>query len=144
MDAKEYLQQVRNADLAINNKIEELAKLRSLAIKINSLNEGERVQSSGSQDKMADAVCRITDMESEIQSEIDALMTLKREVRSVINQVSEPTLMSVLHKRYLQYDAQSYRYKPWEKIAVELDCSYQWICKLHGRALQEVEKIINS
>lgn len=144
MDAKEYLQQVRNADIMVKDKMEELAQLEALATKINALSEGERVQSSGSQDKMADTVCRIADLKAEIQTEIDNLLKLKRDVRNVINQVSEPALMSVLHKRYLQYNEKTLRFKSWEKISVDMDCSYQWVCKLHEKALQEVEKIINS
>lgn len=137
MDAKEYLQQVRNADIVIKDKMEELAELETLATKINALNEGERVQSSGSQDKMADVVCKIADLKAEIKAEVDNLLKLKREVRSVINQVSEPVMMSVLHKRYLQY-------KSWEQIAVEMGFTYRWCTKLHGKALQEVENIIKS
>ena len=137
MDAKEYLQQVRNAEILINDKTEELAELETLAIKINALNEGERVQSSGSQDKMADVVCKIADLKTEIQAEIDNLLRLKREVRNVINRVSEPVLMSVLHKRYLQY-------KSWEEIAVEMSFTYRWCTQLHGKALLEVDGIIKS
>ena len=136
MEAKEYLQSVRNADLAIQDKIEEVAKLEALATKINSLNEGERVQSSGSQDKMADAVCKIADLKSEIQTEIDNLLKLKREVRIVIEKVSEPVLMSVLNKRYIQY-------KSWEQIAIELSLSWRHTLRLHGKGLREINKIIN-
>lgn len=137
MGAKEYLQQVRNADIAIKDKMEELAGLRALATNISVVNEGERVQSSESQDKMADTMCKIADLEMEIQAEIEKLLSLKRRIRKVIGQVSEPTLMSVLHKRYLQY-------KSWEEIAVEMNFTYRWCIKLHGKALQEVGEIIKS
>lgn len=136
IEAKEYLQQVRNADIAVKDKMEELAGLEAMATKINALNEGERVQASGSQDRMADTVCKIADLKAEIQAEIDSLLELKREVRGVIKQVSEPVLMSVLHKRYLQY-------KSWEQIAVELNVSYRHTTRLHGKALQDIEKILN-
>ena len=137
MEAKEYLQQVRNADIKINDKMEELADLEVLATKLGSLSDGDRVQASSSQDKMADIVCRIADLKSEIQTEINSLLELKRQVREVIEKVSEPVLISVLHKRYLQY-------KSWEQIAVEMGFTYRWCTKLHGKALQEVENIINS
>lgn len=136
MDAKEYLQQVRNADILIKDKMEELAELETLATKINALNEGERVQASGNQDKMADVVCKIADLKTDIEAEVDNLLKLKREVRNVINRVSEPVLMSVLHKRYLQF-------KQWEQIAVELDVSWRHTLRLHGKALREIEKLLN-
>lgn len=137
MDAKEYLQQVRNADIEINDKMEELADLEVLATKLGSLSDGDRVQASSSQDKMADIVCRIADLKTEIQAEISRLLELKKQVREVIEKVSEPVLISVLHKRYLQY-------KSWEQIAVEMNFTYRWCTKLHGKALIEVDGIIKS
>ncbi len=135
IEAKEYLQQVRNADIAVNNKMEELAGLEALATKINALNEGDRVQATGSQDKMADTVCKIADLKAEIQAEIDSLLALKREVRGVIKQVSEPVLMSLLHKRYLQY-------KSWKEIAVEMNYSLDRTYTLHGKALKSINSIL--
>ncbi len=135
MEAKEFLQQVRRADIPIQKKPDELADLETLATKINAVNEGERVQSSSSQDSMAEAVCKIADLKKEIQSEIEELLQLKREVRAVISLVSEPDLMSVLYKRYIFY-------KKWEQIAVEINVSWRQALRLHGQALKEVEKIL--
>lgn len=136
MDSKEYLQQVQDSDLMIKDKMEELADLEILATLLGSLGKGERVQNSGSQDKMAETVCKIVDLKKEIQTEIDNLLKLKREIRNIINRVSEPLLMSILHKRYLQY-------KSWEEISVELSISYRHTTRLHRLALQNVEKILN-
>jgi hypothetical protein len=33
-------------------------------------------------------------------------------------------------------------FKTWEQIACEMDISYQWVCKLHGRALQVIDKML--
>lgn len=137
MEAKEYLQQVRNADIAIKDKMEELADLEALATKLSGLSDGDKVQASSSQDKMADTVCEIADLKAEIHGEINSLLELKKEVREVIGKVSEPVLMSVLHKRYLQY-------KSWEKIAIEMGMSWRHTLRLHGKSLQEIEKILNA
>lgn len=133
--AKEYLQQVRNADLKIQEKLEEVAALEVLATKVSALNEGDRVKSSGDQDKMAQTVCKIADMKNEIQEEIENMLKLKREIRRTIEQVSAPIYMSVLYRRYILY-------KSWEQIATELCLSYRHTTRLHGEGLQEVEKIL--
>ncbi len=135
MTAKEYLKQVRKNELLIESKIEEIMKLETMAAKINAVNDGERVQSSGTSDRMADMVCKIADMKNELQKEIDELLDLKREARNVIEQVSEPDLVAVLYKRYLLY-------MPWEKIAAELSVSCRQVLRLHGKALAEIEKIL--
>lgn len=133
--AKEYLQQVRNSDIAIKDKMQELADLEVLVTNVNSINEGDRVQSSSSQDKMADTVCKIADLKMEIQEEINNLLRLKREVRDTIEKVSEPDLVSILYKRYILF-------KKWEEISVELNVSYRHTTRLHGKALIEIEKIL--
>lgn len=136
MEAKEYLQQIRTSEMQINDKLDELKKLQSLATKVNVVNEGNRVKSSGSQDKMANTVVSIVELENEIQEDVNRLMALKREVKQTIEKVSEPDLMSILYKRYVLYDS-------WEKIAVSLNISYRHATRLHGKALYEIQKIIN-
>lgn len=122
--------------MQINDKLDELKKLQSLATKVNVVNEGNRVKSSGSQDKMANTVVSIVELENEIQEDVNRLMALKREVKQTIEKVSEPDLMSILYKRYVLYDS-------WEKIAVSLNISYRHATRLHGKALYEIQKIIN-
>lgn len=139
MTAKEYLMQVMRADRMIDNKLHEIQELRRMSVSITSAlkDAGECGGGSGggSSDKVGVMVSKIIDMENELDREIDKLVDLKREVMSVIDQL-ETTKCEILYKRYLQN-------KTWEKIAVETGYSYVWVCKLHGRALQDVERILN-
>lgn len=135
MKAKEYLMQVVRADRMIDNKLHEIEELRRMAISVTSVLKDDVVSGSGTGDKVGTMVSKIIDMEYELDREIDKLVDLKREVMSVIDQL-EPTKCEILYKRYLQN-------KTWEKIAVETGFSYVWVCKLHGRALQDVERILD-
>lgn len=135
MKAKEYLMQVVRADRMIDNKLHEIEELRRMAISVTSVLKDDVVSGGGTGDKVGTIVSKIIDMENELDREIDKLVDLKREVMSVIDQL-EPTKCEILYKRYLQK-------KTWEKIAVETGFSYVWVCKLHGRALQDVERILD-
>ena len=135
MKAKEYLMQVVRADRMIDNKLHEIEELRRMAISVTSVLKDDVVSGGRTEDKVGTMVSKIIDMEYELDREIDKLVDLKREVMSVIDQL-EPTKCEILYKRYLQK-------KTWEKIAVETGFSYVWVCKLHGRALQDVERILN-
>lgn len=135
MKAKEYLMQVVRADRMIDNKLHEIEELRRMAISVTSVLKDDVVSGGGTGDKVGTMVSKIIDMEYELDREIDKLVDLKREVMSVIDQL-EPTKCEILYKRYLQK-------KTWEKIAVETGFSYVWVCKLHGRALQDVERILD-
>lgn len=136
MTAKEYLTQVVRADRMIDNKLHEIQELRRMSVTITSVLKDDVVSGGGgSGDKVGVMVSKIIDMENELDREIDKLVDLKREVMSVIDQL-ETTKCEILYKRYLQN-------KTWEKIAVETGYSYVWVCKLHGRALQDVERILD-
>ena len=137
LDAIEYLKQIKNMDSIIQSDIEELATLEALATKTTAVMGDDRVQSSGSQQKMADCVVKIADMRKQISEEIDTLLKLKQEARSLICSVRDADCITLLFKRYLMY-------KTWEQIAVEMNFTYQWVSDgLHKRALGQVQKILD-
>ena len=121
-------------DKLIDNKLLEVEQLEALATKVTSCSSGDRVQTSGNQDKMADTVIKIIELKNNINADIDRLVDLKKEILAVIDAIQDADMIDILYKRYFQY-------KKWEQIALEMHYTYQWICKLHGRALQQVEKI---
>ena len=134
-EAKEYLQQVKLCDVHINNRLEELAKLKTLATKITSTLSCEPGGGYGNQDKLGDAVSKIVDMEREIDEAVDSFVDKKNEVRKLIEKVRNPDQLDVLYKVYFQY-------KTLEQAACEMGYSYRNVCYIHGKALQEVERLL--
>ena len=80
MTAKEYLSQAYRLDQRIDSKIEQVASLNDLATKCTSTMTGMPRNPSGSTSTMADTVCKIIDLQAEINRDIDALVELKREI----------------------------------------------------------------
>jgi prophage DNA circulation protein len=136
MLAKEYLQRVDKLDIMINNKLAEQQQWLDMALSITANMGGERVQSSGSKSKMADAIDKCIDMESDINRLIDELIEAKRDVIRVIEAVDNPTEYDVLHKRYIQKMSLS-------DIAERYGKEYSWATTTHGRALQSVQRILD-
>lgn len=145
--AKEYLEQIRRMDEKINADIEEIACLEALAEKTTSVLGGERVQASGSQQKMADCVGKMVDMQKSLEEEIDKYIDYKKEARELIRNACDIDCMTLLQKRYFgSYDETKRKtiYKTWERIAVEMNFTYQWVSGgLHRRALAQVQKALN-
>lgn len=132
MTTKEFLQQYLNAESAINAKLDQIHKLRELAAKTTQVLTPDRVQSSNTeQDKVSCIVGKIVDMEREVDSDIDRLQAIKRRVQDAIKTVPNAKQRAVLTRRYINGQT-------WERIAVDLGISYQWVCELHGRALQNI------
>lgn len=135
-DAQVYLEQVEKHDAIIKNKLIEKQQWKDIALGITASMDGERVQSSGAKSKMAEAVAKCVDMEFEIDSLIDKLIDLKKEVTAVIEQVDSPTRYKLLHMRYIQFI-------PLVEIAAEWDTEYTNVTTEHGRALKDVQSLLD-
>lgn len=136
IDAKTYLRQVEKLDLRIQNKLIERQQWRDIALGITASVNAERVQSTGNQQKMACAIDRCVDMESEIDSLVDELVSIKQDVVATIEQLDSPTEYNILHKRYIQFFT-------LQEIADDYGREYGWVTTTHGRALKNVQSILN-
>lgn len=130
-----YLEQVRRLDTMIQNKLIEKQQWMEIATSITANTDGERVQSSGAKEKMADAVIKCVDMEAEIDRLVDKLIDTKKEVIQTIEQLNSPIEYNLLHMRYIQY-------KSLQEIADYYRKDYGWATTTHGRALRSVENIL--
>ena len=113
MNAKEYLSQAMHIDQRINSKLEQVTRLRENAANCTAtLSDMPRPDSPNKQ-RMEETICKIVDLEQEINADIDALVDLKAEARKAINAVTDPDQQLILELRYLCY-------KSWEEIARRL------------------------
>ena len=135
-DAQSYLERAEMVDSIITNKLIEKKQWRDIALGITANMDGERVQSSGSPSKMADAVNRCIDMEAEIDGLVDRLIDTKREIVATIEQLESPYEYRLLHLRYIQY-------VDLVDIAERWDKEYTAITTAHGRALAHVQEILD-
>lgn len=135
IDAKAYLRQVERCDKGINNKLQELARVKELATKVTTTLKPDAAFGSGNQDKLGNAIAKIVDLQDEINRDIDEYVDLKNEVSRVLGQVKDATQLDVLYKRYILYEA-------WEPISEEMGFTLRNVCYIHGRALQAVAEIL--
>ena len=131
MTAKEYLSQAFHIDQRISSKLSQVMRLRETATDCTATLSDMPRPDSSNQQRMADTICKIVDLEQEINEDIDRLVDLKAEARRVINAVSDPDQQLILELRYLCY-------KPWNEIMTELGYSEATIYRLHGEALKKI------
>ena len=128
LTAKEYLRRYQDANREINALLKEIHNLRLLATSITQGLSPDRVQTTPA-NRTESIISKIVDMEKEVDTRVDLLHSIKNEVMQTINAVEEPICREVLIRRYICGDT-------WEKIAVDMNYTYQWVCVLHGRALE--------
>ena len=135
MTAKEYLLQYKRMKMRIHsveNALEELeTQAASISINLDGMPHGTEIS-----DKTGRLAAAMADKENEwIDLRAEAFRVMVR-VSDVIAQVEDEERRWLLTMRYIN----DYT---WERIAVEMDFTYQWVAgPLHGSALQEVEKVL--
>ena len=134
MKAKEYLQQLRKLDIIINQKLQELDELKKMGgIKCIDYTM-EKVQSSQKHcATFENVLIKIIDMENEINTDIDKLVNKRHCIINQINELQNVQYIEILYKRYVEY-------KDLKKIAKEMEYTYDYIRKIHVKALQNFEK----
>lgn len=135
MKAKEYLRQLKMLDRLIENKLAEKEQWKAMATSTTQQLTADRVQTSGNPQKMADAVCKIIEIEAEIDAFVDKLIDTKRDVISTLERLN-PTEYDLLHKVYVQFFT-------FEEVADKKGKSYSWVTTVHGRALKNVQRILD-
>jgi hypothetical protein len=122
-----FLEQVEKLDARIKNKLIEKQQWRDIEQGIAANMEEESVQSS--------AISRCDDMVAEIDCLVEILIAKKKEVIQTIEQLYSPTEYKLLHLRYIQY-------VPLKNIADMWGTEYTNITTTHGRALRNVQEIL--
>lgn len=135
MTAKDFLLQIKKLDKLIENKMAEAQQWREIANNTSVDMSRERVQSSGSYDVTANAICTYLDLDAEIAKRLDELIAAKKDVLDVIEQLNA-TEYDVLHKIYVQGFT-------LQDVASLYNRRYEWATTTQGRALKHVQIILN-
>lgn len=132
MTAKEYLRQLKTLDNMINAKLLEKERMRALATKVTS-NLEERVQDSGP-GGIENTIIKITELERQINADIDKLVDLKTEASQLIDSMEDSNYKTVLSMYYVSNVT-------FEQMAEYMNYSVAGIFKIHGYALREFNEI---
>ena len=128
---KEWLNRAKNIDAEIGRLLRERRKAWERAVSITSRLNANKVSGTKDPHKYDELAA----YESLIDARVDELYAVKQEILKAINAVQDGTLRAILTERYINC-------KKWEQIAIDLSYSYMQICRLHGKALNEIAKML--
>lgn len=131
MKAKEYLQKIAFLDSKIESNKEKVLQHKDAATKKTSNLSPDKVQTSASKQKIADAVCSYSDLEAIIKAD-------EEEKAEIINTICKlnPHESTVLYKCY------SDGMTLWE-VSKDMSKSYSWVTKVHSRGLKSIQNILD-
>lgn len=125
---KEYLRGYRTNRRRINRIDNEVTELRELAASVKATDYSGMPHGSGNQKDLSDELARIDTLEKRLEQEREKCVESYISIEGLIKSVKNEDENDVLFYRYIK----GLRF--WE-IAEKMDCTEQWVHKLHGRAL---------
>ena len=131
MAAKQFLEGIRNMRMAIESKKAKITVLQELATNTSAHLTGMPHNPSSEKSPMANAVCKIVDLEREVAD-------LEQQRQAAIDRLFEmedSALCTVLVKRYVQE-------KTWEDISAEMRMSRRKVFYAHNDAVVALEKLL--
>jgi DNA-directed RNA polymerase specialized sigma subunit len=138
LKAEEFLKQYKTQQTIIASCWEEFEMWKGIALSITGHTEGERVQSCGSKQKMADAVISYSDIEADIKQRVAEAKAIQNEIVRKIAQLPEPEYY-VLHGVYILG-------KQYKQVAASRNppMSKSWATSVHGNALVHLQRLLDA
>lgn len=135
MNAKNYLEQLQNIIVKIEQKKLQAEELRSIATNISARTGSEKIRGSGRSDKVGNTIVKVLTLENQISDEINHYVEAKNTIINQIESLDNVDYMKMLYMRYVQFFT-------IDKIAVEMSLCARQISRVHNNALKEFEKLI--
>lgn len=134
MTPKEYLSQTYRLNELINSNLREIGRLRSLLCSLSVQSDGKVDKSPAADAPFTRTVEKIIDLENDINSQIDELVCVQKEIRQVIEAVEDKDERLVLRLRYVEHCS-------WEEISKRMSFSLTQCHRIHRNALKNVKII---
>jgi len=131
-DKIKYLKRYILLDREIERKIREAEHWRS---RLGNMTAQYSTQPKGGGSiypKEEVIIAKIVDLENEIDADIDRLITIRDGIKAAIDAVEDDRERLLLQYRYLDG-------RTFEWIASEMNFHWQWIHRLHKKALKKLE-----
>lgn len=136
--AKDYLERIAAYDKIINARLAKRERLFAAATRTTpTLRDDGAQMGGGYHDKISEKMSAIADLDKTIDFYTDVLADLRLDAMLLIGRMERRKHREVLYKRYIER-------KPLRQVQKEMSYkSYRGVCRLHGRALVEFEKLMS-
>lgn len=125
-----YLSQYRYLNTEIDRKIRYMESCKSKIFNVTGT-LSDMPRSGNRSNVIEDGIVNINEIEQTINQDIDKLVALRTEIESKIDTIQDLKLREIMKCRYLDC-------KTWEEIAYKNGFTWQWVYKLHEKALDKI------
>lgn len=136
-EAEKYLLKLERDRSKIDNIKTELQILRKTGWNTSADLSASGVQSSGNSDPVWNTYAYIQKLEKEIEELEQQYILDVQERKELINKVEKTLHYDILYGRYILFESLS-------EIAQRKKYCYEWVRKSRKKAIEEVQKLLNS
>lgn len=132
-EKKEYLKSYRRAKAEARAIEESIMELRTNKM-YPSIGEQDGMPHGSGGSDLSGYAARLDELERRLQAKKWECINLYHQIVADIMDMPEATERTLLQYRYISGWT-------WERIAVEMNFTYRWVLKLHGKALRNFERV---
>lgn len=135
MTAKEFLKSYKIETSKLRIYEEEIERLQteaeSITQRIDGMPAGGKIS-----DKVGNIASKIVDLTMDAINQREKCTQVRKEIIDTIMSITRNEQIDVLYKRYIDG-------MKWEEIAVDMNYTYRAVLIIHGKALIEIQKILD-
>ncbi|MFI3206008.1 MAG: DUF1492 domain-containing protein [Clostridia bacterium] len=135
MKAKEYLSDYENLERRLSAKLEKIAEYKAMSTSISIL-FGEKVQTTKQTNGTEKVISLYMDLQNEIMIDIRTIKQKLHNIRVLIKKLDDTQEKTVLERKYINGQT-------WPEISQKMFLSERQIIRIHGKALENLQKIID-
>lgn len=133
MTVKDFLKDIKRKNASLDMLREQLEKLRSMAVYKSPVMDDIGGFGSPNVHSKEDLYAKIAETSEKLDRMQIELIDDIRKATEMIMSLKDARTLQIFSMRYLNYQT-------WESIADSLDITFQWVHKLHGRGLRELNE----
>ena len=133
MTVKEFLKDIKRKNASVDMLREQLEKLRSMAVYKSPVMDDIGGWGSPNVHSKEELYAKIAETSENLDRMQIEMIEDIRKATEMIMSLKDARTLQIFSMRYLQYQT-------WESIADNLDITFPWVHKLHGRGLRELSE----
>ena len=134
MNVRDYLKGIKELDALIYCKQIRIKEMWS-SVTYPGVNYEPRVQTSKNFNKRTDDICKIIELEKEVEEMQTDMKERQTAVKKAVSEFSNEAMARVIILRYVEF-------KDWNEIANKIGCSKRWVMELHKKAIKKMSESI--
>ena len=133
MTVKDFLKDIKRKNASLDMLREQLERLRSMAVYKSPVMDDIGGFGSPNVHSKEDLYAKIAETSEKLdRMQIELIEDIKKATEMIMS-LKDARTLQIFSMRYLNYQT-------WESIADSLDITFQWVHKLHGRGLRELNE----